>query len=104
MYLSLSLYIYIHKLKIIMIIITIWVQVIISTTTLLRLYTLCTLPILLVAFKKLTFQVNINESKYMPNLPTNIARVKLSGRIPRKSLGAWEFHPLKLRLCSSQAL
>ena len=34
--------------------------------------------------------------------PTNIAGVKLSGRIPRKSLWAWEFHPLNLRLCSSQ--
>ena len=35
-----------------------------------------------------------------PNLPTNIvpaniARVKLSGKIPRKSLWAWEFHPLE---------
>ena len=33
--------------------------------------------------------------------PTNIAWVKLSGKIPRKSLGKWEFHPFKLRLCSS---
>ena len=44
-----------------------------------------------------------------PNLPTNIvptniARVKLSGEIPRKSLWAGEFQPLKLRLCSSQTL
>ena len=44
-----------------------------------------------------------------PNLPTNIvptnvARVKLSGKIPRKSLWAWEFHPFKFRLCSSRTL
>ena len=37
-------------------------------------------------------------------IPTNIARVKLSREIPRKSLWAWEFHPLQLRLCSSQTL
>ena len=47
-----------------------------------------------------------SEKRATPNLPTNIvptntARVKLSGEIPRKSLLAWEFHPLKLRLCWS---
>ena len=45
-----------------------------------------------------------------PNPPTNIvptniiARIKLSGEIPRKSLWAWEFHRFKLTLCLSQAL
>ena len=37
-------------------------------------------------------------------VPTKIARVKLSGEIPRKSLWAWEFHTLELRLCWSQTL
>ena len=37
-------------------------------------------------------------------VPTNITWVKLSRKIPRKSLWAWEFHPVKLRLCSSRTL
>ena len=37
-------------------------------------------------------------------VPTDIARVKLFGEIPRISLWAWEFHPFRLRLCSSQTL
>ena len=37
-------------------------------------------------------------------VPTNIAWVKLSRKIPRKSLWAWEFHPFKLRVCLSQTL
>ena len=37
-------------------------------------------------------------------VPTNIAQVKLSRGIPRKSLWAWEFHPFQLTLCSSQTL
>ena len=46
---------------------------------------------------------------YTPNLPTNIvpaniARLKLSRKIPRKSLWTWEFHPFKLRLRLSQTL
>ena len=50
-----------------------------------------------------------NIISFTPNpptdiVPTNIARVKLSRKIPRKSLWAWEFHPFKLRLCWSQTL
>ena len=42
-----------------------------------------------------------------PNPPTNIVPTnihKLSGKIPRKSLWALEFHPLRLRLCQSPTL
>ena len=50
---------------------------------------------------------NVIYESCTPNLPTNIvptniAWVKLSGKIPRKSLGTWESHPFKLRLCSSR--
>ena len=40
-----------------------------------------------------------------PNIvPTNIACVKLSGKVPREPLWTWEFHPFIVRLCSSRAL
>ena len=50
-----------------------------------------------------------SKSCNTPNLPTkivptNIARVRLPRKIPRKFQWAWEFHPFKFRLHWSQAL
>ena len=55
--------------------------------------------------QKVRVYLNISELLKYANLPTNIIPTKLlDSTFPGKSPWAWEFHPLRLRLCLSQTL